>query len=160
MTDKKDGGISIGNIGGDLSGNVAGNDITMGDKYTENKSGDTITVTGGTNVNIKSTLTNVTQTVGALPDGAAKQELEQLLVQLETLLQQVPAEQTQEAEAVAQVAGSLVEQATGDQPNKVMVGITAESLKQAAKNIVQVVPAVVDIAGKIVGAVMKLPGVS
>jgi ElaB/YqjD/DUF883 family membrane-anchored ribosome-binding protein len=127
--------------------------ITMGDTF--DFSGATIS---GSNVNIKSTLTNVTQTVGQIPaaDDAAKKELAQLIEQLNQALQQAPAGKEQEAEAVADYAKDLVEQAAVPQPNRTKIRITGEGLKMAAQNLAAVMPTVVTIATQIVGSVLKL----
>lgn len=123
-------------------------------------SGDTFTMSGdfrGANVNIKSALTNVTQTIGALPDAEpAKAELEKLIKELNDALQQVPADKAEEAEAVAQSAELLVKTATEEKPNKTMIQISGEGLKQAAKNVAEVMPIVLTIAAQIVAAVAKL----
>jgi hypothetical protein len=122
--------------------------------------GDTFNMSGdfrGANVNIKSTLTNVTQTIGALPDAdpSTKAELEALIQQLNDALQQVPGEKAEEAEAVAQSAELLVKTATEEKPNKTMVQISGEGLKQAAKNIADVMPTVLTIATQIVATIAK-----
>ncbi|PDW01711.1 caspase family protein [Candidatus Viridilinea mediisalina] len=114
----------------------------------------------GAILNIKSTLTNVAQSIGAAPhgDAAAKAQLQTLLERLSTTLQQVPAAQTSEAEAVAETAKALVEQATKAQPNKTLVQISAEGLKQAAQNLAAVLPSVLPLANQIAEAVRKLVG--
>jgi ABC-type transporter Mla subunit MlaD len=131
----------------------------MNDKST----GDTFTMSGdfrGAIVNIKSTLTNVSQTVGALPnaDESAKDELKQLIQQLSQALEQAPPDKVEEAEAVAKSAELLVQTATEEKPNQTMVQITGEGLKQAAKNIAEVMPTVLTIATQIVTTVAKLAG--
>jgi hypothetical protein len=80
------------------------------------------------------------------------------LKQLSETLQQVPAEHTEDAEAVAETAKVLVEKAGEEKPNKTMIKITGEGLKQAAQNLAAVIPAVVGIASQIVAAVMRLKG--
>lgn len=60
-----EGKVHIGSIGGDLSGNVAGGDLNI--------HGSNI---AGSNVNIGSTLTNVSQQVGALPQASADNKAE------------------------------------------------------------------------------------
>jgi len=110
------------------------------------------------NVTIKSTLTNVTQTIGALPqaDASSKAELEKLIEELNDALQQVPDDKAEEAEAVAQSAEMLVEKAAEEKPNSTMIKITGEGLKQAAKNLADVTPTVLSIATQIVATVSKL----
>ena len=140
-------------------------DYVKGDKnkMTSNTSGDTFNISGdfrGSNVNIKSRLTNVRQTIGTLPhaDDDTKAELQQLISQLNDALQAAPADKKEDAEAVAQMAETLVETAASEKPNKMMLQITGDGLKQAAENIAAVMPAVLGIALKIVTAVYRLTG--
>jgi len=132
----------------------------MGDKSAV---GDTFNMSGdfrGAILNIKSTLTQVSQSISALPtaEPAAKEALQQLIAQLNETLQQAPPEKTEEAEAVAQSAESLVKTAAEDKPNKTMVRITAEGFKQAAQSVADVLPTVLSIATQIASAVTKLTG--
>jgi hypothetical protein len=123
--------------------------------------GDTFNMSGdfrGAQLNIKSKLENVTQTIGAIPyaDAATKVELEKLVQQLNDTLQQVPAAKAEDAEAVAQSAEMLVETATKEKPNPRMVQITGEGLKKAAQHLADVVPTVLSIATQIVAKVTHL----
>jgi len=131
--------------------------ITMGDKKGDefNFSGAQIT---GSNINIKAKLDNVIQSVGAIPhaDQASKQQLEQLLSQLNAELQKAPAGNEDAVDAVAETAKDLVEKAKKDKPNKSLLGISAEGLKQAAANISAVLPAVLPIATKIAEHIQSL----
>jgi methyl-accepting chemotaxis protein len=126
----------------------------MGDQF--NMSGDF----RGAILNIRSTLTNVQQHVHEIrtEDGGARQELAQLIAQLSEVLQQVPESRQEQAEAVAQTAKVLVETAKSEKPNKTLLQISGEGLKQAAKNLADVLPAVVGIATQIVAAVLKMGG--
>jgi len=140
-----------------VAGDYVGGDKVEGDKVT----GDTFNMSGdfrGAILNIKSTLTNVTQTIGALPnaDEAAKANLQQLVNQLDEELKQVPADKAEEAEAVAQMTKTLVETANSEKPNKMMLQITGEGLKKAAENLAAIVPNVVKIAGAIVAGILGL----
>lgn len=114
----------------------------------------------GAIINIKSTLTNVQQSVGEIrtDDQAARKELEKLIGQLSEALQKVPEDNQEHAEAVAETAKVLVDTAKAEQPNKTMVKITGEALKQAAQNLAGVMPIVVQIAGQITLTVAKLIG--
>jgi hypothetical protein len=114
----------------------------------------------GAIINIKSQLTSVQQSVGDIHSGDEKdkQELEKLIGQLNETLQKVPETHGDDALAVAQTAGALVEQAKEEQPNKPMLKITGEGLKQAAANLAEVVPAVVTIASQIVMTIGRLTG--
>ena len=114
----------------------------------------------GAIVNIKSTLTNVQQSVGEIrtSDEMARKELEQLIGQLSEALQKAPVEHQEQAQAVAETAKVLVDSAKAEKPNKTMLQISGEGLKQAAQNLADVMPAVVGIAGQIVLTVAKLTG--
>jgi hypothetical protein len=124
---------------------------------------DTFNLSGdfrGAIVNIRSTLANTQQTVGQMRGGdeAGRKELQQLIEQLSKELEKVPPAKEEQAQAVATTAQALVEQAKADPPNKTMLQITGEGLKQAAKNIADVMPTVLSIAAQIVIAVGKLTG--
>jgi hypothetical protein len=127
----------------------------MPDRY--NMSGDF----RGAIINIKSTLTNVQQSVGDIrsDDQNARKELEELIGQLSEALQKVPEKNQEQAEAVAETAKVLVDTAKAEKPNKTMVKITGEGLKQAAQNLADVMPVVVTLAGQIALTVAKLIGV-
>jgi len=127
----------------------------MPDRY--NMSGDF----RGAIINIKSTLTNVQQSLGDIrtDDEAARKELEKLIGQLSEALQKVPEKSQEDAEAVAETTKVLVDAAKAEKPNKTMVKVTGEGLKQAAQNLADVMPVVVTIAGQIALTVAKLIGV-
>ena len=112
----------------------------------------------GAIVNIKSTLTNVQQSVGDIrtDDENARKELEKLIKQLSKALQKVPEKSQEHAQAVAETARALVDTAKAEKPNKTMLQITGEGLKQAAQNLAEVMPVVVTIASQIVMMVAKL----
>lgn len=114
----------------------------------------------GAIINIRSTLSDVQQHVNALytEDVGVRDELAHLIAQLSSELEKVPETRQEEAEAVAQTARTLIENAQAEKPNKTLIEISGESLKQAAQNIADVLPAVVTIAAQIVAAVMKLAG--
>jgi Caspase domain len=142
--------------GGDYAG---GNiDKRQGQTFID---GDQYTMSGnfsGAILNIKSELSNVSQSIGALPnaDQAAKDELKRLIDQLSAALQKVPADREDDAAAVAETAKQLVDQATKDKPNKTIIQITAEGLKSAAQNIAGVLPTVLPLATQIAAAIVKL----
>ena len=114
----------------------------------------------GAVINIKSTLTNVQQSVGDIrtDDQAARKELERLIGQLSESLQNVPEQNQEDAQAVAETAKALVDAAKAEKPNKTMVKITGEGLKQAAQHLAGAMPVVVKIAGQIAATVEKLIG--
>jgi ElaB/YqjD/DUF883 family membrane-anchored ribosome-binding protein len=127
--------------------------------------GDKITISGNIQnsiLNIKSTLTNVQQSVGSIStdDEAARQELQGLIEKLGDALQHIPESQNEQAEAVAASAQALVETAKADKPNKTLLQISGEGLKKAAENLAEVAPAVVGIAGQVVAMVMRMKGLA
>lgn len=115
----------------------------------------------GAIINIKSTLTNVQQSVGEIrtDDQNARQELEKLIGQLSEALEKTPEENQEHAQAVAETAKALVDTAKAEKPNKTMLQITGEGLKQAAQNLAEVMPVVVTIASQIVMTIAKLTSV-
>ena len=112
----------------------------------------------GAIVNIQSKLENVQQTVGDLhgTDDTARQELHDLIGRLSQELQKLPEGKKEEAEAVAETAKVLVDQAKAEKPNKTMLQISGEGLKQAARNLADILPGVLSIATQIVMTVAKL----
>lgn len=123
-------------------------------------SGDQFNLSGdfsGSILNLKSTLTNVSQSIAATPhgDATAKAQLQQLIEELSGELQKVPAEKASDAEAVAETAKQAVDQATKEKPNKTLVNISAEGLKAAAQNLAAVLPTVLPLATKIAEAIQK-----
>ena len=127
--------------------------------------GDQISINGNFNnviLNIKSTLTNIQQSVGAMSavDETARQELQSSIEQLGQALEKIPASLKDEAEAVAASAQALVDAAKAEQPNKTMLQITGDGLKKAAANLAGAAPAVVGIAGQIVATVLRMKGLA
>jgi ABC-type hemin transport system substrate-binding protein len=125
--------------------------------------GDKITVSGNiqnSNITIKSTLTNVQQSVGAMPtrDETARQELQDLIQELSKALEHLPEDRKEQAEAVAASAEALIDNAKAEKPNKTLLQISGEGLKKAAENLAEVAPAVLTIAGQVVAAVMRMRG--
>jgi hypothetical protein len=124
---------------------------------------DTFNLTGdfrGAILNIKSTLREVHQSVGEIPssDQVQLKELQGLIDGLSRVLEETPPELQDQAEAVAESAKLLVESAKSEKPNKTMIRITGEGLKQAAQNLAEVAPTVISIASQIVLAVLKITG--
>ena len=127
--------------------------------------GDQISINGNFNnviLNIKSTLTNMQQSVGAMSavDETARQELQSSIEQLGQALEKIPASLKDEAEAVAASAQALVDAAKAEQPNKTMLQITGDGLKKAAANLAGAAPAVVGIAGQIIATVLRMKGLA
>ncbi len=125
--------------------------------------GDTFKLSGdfrGAMVNIKSTLTNVSQSVGSIPhaDEASKDELKNLIQQLQEALEKSPPEKAEEAEAVAKSAEQLVELASQEKPNKTLLQVAGEGLKKTAETLAEFLPTAVTITTNIVAIVSKLRG--
>jgi hypothetical protein len=117
-------------------------------------SGDQFNMSGnfsGAILNIKSTLTNVAQSIGAAPhgDAATKAQLQALVEQLSAELQKAPAEQAGEAEQAAKRAENAVAEATKPNPDKDDVEYSLSRLQKAAENIGKVLPTVLPIAMQI-----------
>ncbi len=126
-----------------------------------NNYGDTYNFSGefnGANVNVRSTLQDVNQTINSLPraNEADKAELQRQIAQLNRVLQEAPDDKKETADAIAQYAEALVETANSDKPNKIKMEISADGLKQAAENLAGIVPDVVKIAGAIVTGISAL----
>ncbi|MBL0345736.1 hypothetical protein [Candidatus Villigracilis affinis] len=111
----------------------------------------------GSNINIDSTLEQVTQNIGSTKniDETVKKQLAELIDQLKLELQKAPPMNKEDAEAIAESAKALIEASTKSQPNKTTVRITAEGLKKAAENIAGVMPTVLTIASGIVKTVVQ-----
>ena len=149
--------ISVGDISGSSGvaiGRGASATVNSGDTY----SGDF----RGANLNVKSTLKNVNQTIGAMPDAddSAKKELERLMVQLNDLLQRAPAEQQSAAGAVAQTTEMLVNTAAAEDPNPTMVQGMSDMLKQTAQAFKNNLPQIIDVTTKIATAVATIAKVA
>jgi len=126
----------------------------MGDKF--NLSGDF----SGAIINLKSTLHNVRQSAGQIPSGDDddRKQLQALIENLWAELEKAPGTKKEEVEAVAETAKALVEQAKSDKPNKTLIKITGEGLKQSAKNLAEFLPSVLPMTVQIVAIVLKVSG--
>ena len=107
------------------------------------------------NVNVKSSL-NIAQQVVRVSeiDTANKAELSRLLGDLSEVLATLPAEQGEDAEAVAEAASDLVSKVVSDHPNRKVVGVAADVLRKLAIGTAVAVPIIseiVDLVTKIVG---------
>ena len=148
-------------------GNISGKGIAVGSGASATVSqGDNINMSGdfrGAMVNVKSTLSNVQQTINnslsALED-LDKQELQDLVNKLAQALTRVPETKREDAEAVSQTTEALINMVAKEKPNKTLLQITGEGLKQAAANLEEITPAVLKIATSIVLTVSKIAGIS
>lgn len=105
----------------------------------------------GAIVNVKSHLKNVTQTIGSLQraDEDARQELKQLVAELQQALEAVPSNRAQDAEKVALRAKQLAETAAEEKPDRELLEPMSDGLKKAATAVADVVPTVLPIALRI-----------
>lgn len=133
-------------------------------KYTivavrENNMGDKIEMTGNIRdsvVNVKTDLNRVRQSINRFSEtNSLFYELHNLNAQLENELRQVPTGEEEEAEAVLEYARRLIEEAGKSKPNKTLVKISREGLLVAAKNIAEIMPAVLVVATQIVETISK-----
>jgi hypothetical protein len=154
--DVREGGINFGSGDVHIEGPVAGRDIGhVGDVVYGDVTDDKITIGAmtGTNSGIAigrgSSASYVSYGDRSTAADPARVELEKLVVQLNELLKQAPAEQQDTADAVAQTTQLLINQAVDDDPNPTMVQTMGTVLKQTAQSFTDNLPQIVDVAGKI-----------
>ncbi len=140
---------------------ISGDGVVVGSGSAEINEGDDIEMSGdfrGAILNVKSTLSDVQQTIEKIQglDDAGKAELQTLISQLEAALVKLPEEHDQNVEAISQTAQTLIETASEENPNKSLLEISGEGLKQAAQNLADITPNVVKIATSIVGLLIGL----
>lgn len=135
------------------------------DTYTENRNqgpvthvgGDQTTISGGSGIfNLKSTLTDVTQSIGPARGGdqAKWDELKALLEQLGQALAKVPAERAEAAEAVAAMARQAVDEVKKERPNKMIARAFADGLVGAARGLAGVADDAVTLAARVAAAIV------
>lgn len=112
----------------------------------------------GSIVNVSSSLENLSQNIGGFSDvdKDVREELQQLLEDLKQAIDKLPEENIEDAEVIAWAAENLIEEKTAKTPNKIKVKITKEGLKEAAKNILTVMPHILPIVEKIILIVDKI----
>lgn len=93
-----------------------------------------------------------------MSDGGAsdKERLTQLVADLNRILEQVPEEKKKDAEAVATLTEDLIQKADTPDPNKTLIHITADGMKEAAGALVGVVPTAVKIVNDITELVTSM----
>ena len=135
----------------------------IGDNVQGEKTmGDEINISGGdfrgANVNIKSKLENVTQTISTMPHGNEEErdELKQMITRLEEELNKASEEQAKEAERVARRVEDLMREAEVEEPDEEYVQEEGERLKRAAENVKEALPTVLPIATQIVSHVLSM----
>jgi hypothetical protein len=142
--------ISVGNVSGSgiAIGGGASASVTTGDTY--DMSGDF----RGANLNIKSKLQDVSQTIGTLTqaDPSTKDELQQLILQLNDALQSAPPQKVEQAEEVSEATKLLIEAAAEEKPNPTLFKMMGAGLKQAAGGLKNDLPRVIELTTKIVVA--------
>jgi uncharacterized protein YjbI with pentapeptide repeats len=118
--------------------------------------GDTFNLSGdfrGSNVNMKSRLAHVAQTIDTLPDtdAATRTELTRLVGELADLLQQVPPAQAAEADAVVVLTGELIEKAAATPRNPVLLKTAADGLLTAARGVADRVSPILKVIEQVLG---------
>ncbi|KAB8140796.1 hypothetical protein F8S13_22620 [Chloroflexia bacterium SDU3-3] len=151
------GPIHAGNLNVGGTQTIQRQDITMGNTYNggDNFSGSNFS---GAIVNIRATLSNVTQSIGSLNHGSAddKQQLAALVEQLRDALSTAPADVQEDVEVVAEQTKDLLDKASKEKPNKKLVMISAEGLTKAAENLGAALPAVLSLVPQIILTVQKM----
>lgn len=116
---------------------------------------------GSGNVQVKSSTGVVVgpgaqSTVATVTQGSEIADLRRLVAQLQALLRQPPPGVEADAKAAVAMAQQAVTQATQEKPNRTMVQISVDGLKQAAANLATALPAVLPLAERIAQAVQRL----
>ncbi len=106
-------------------------------------------------LNVEST---ITQHIARTPhaDQKEKRALSDLTRQLIDQLMQAPPEEREEVEAILEATKQLLAIAAQKEPNKPMLKVIASGLKQAAKNIAEALPKVLDVASQLIGLISKM----
>ncbi len=128
--------------------------VVQGDQF--NMSGNF----SGALLNIKSSLTNVSQGIGTLQgDAYSKQQLHSLLTQLHSELEQVPASHVSDAEQTAKRVEAAIEQAGKSQPDKEDVEYSLLRLQKAAETVGKVLPTVIPIVVQFAATLRQMIGI-
>ncbi|MFN2256030.1 MAG: caspase domain-containing protein [Candidatus Promineifilaceae bacterium] len=150
-----EGGINFGSGDVHIEGPVAGRDIGhVGDVVSGDKvGGDKISVgniSGSSGIAIGRGA-SATVTIQSMPDAGSseKEQLNQLVAQLEALLNQAPASQQTAASNVAQTTQMLITNTSAENPDPAMVQTIGGMLRQAAQSFKDNLPQIVDLAGNI-----------
>lgn len=110
-------------------------------------------------VNIKSQLDHVTQIVknaSSMPDDK-RQEFANLIDELQKAVKVALDKRPEDTERVVRTAELVATEVTKEKPDKGFLNITVEGLKQAAKTLEDIAPAVISVAAKIASFVTGLP---
>lgn len=111
-------------------------------------------VSFGDNAHIQVNALNLGAVAGDDPE--TRKTLETLVTRLNGLLETVPPDQKDHAEAVATYTDQLIDQAGAEAPNKPMLQITAKGMKEAAQALAGVVPSAVTVVKEIADTVMSM----
>jgi hypothetical protein len=146
-----------------VSYNYFGKVLNIAEKVTMSTTTTTIGTITGSNVNIASTLTDVTQAIGGLSnaDQSTKEELTKLVAQLNAELQKLSTEKPDrkdQIEAVTVSTSELIEKAKQDKPNRTLLQGAIDAVKSIAKTLGDVAPAVLSTVTTIAGIIAKLHG--
>ncbi len=120
----------------------------MNEQHVNNVTGSVVvmgSVSGGT-------ITN-TYTV-PVSDAAKRDELQQLVGELQAMLLNVPQEHREDAEVVQIKLDDLLAKASKPKPNRKVLEIDAEGLKKASENIADITSNIVSVAAKITAIVL------
>lgn len=100
---------------------------------------------------VKSTLQEVNQrlTSSSLPD-PTKEKAQELLASLLDATAQLPDEHKENGERIADYAAHLVKESARKEPDKRMMEVTAEGLKEAAMAIISITPAIITIVHQLI----------
>jgi hypothetical protein len=117
----------------------------------------------GSNLIVSSTLTNVSQNIGQLPnaDQATKDELQKLITQLHAELEKVSKAQParkEQVDAVAASTGELIDKAKQEKPNRTLLQQAIDGVKTIATTPEDVAPPVLSTVTTIAGIIAKLHG--
>jgi len=118
----------------------------------------------GAILNIKSSLHDVTQSIGAIPYANAeeKEQLADLIQQMETALEEaisqedVSAELPDDAEKIVKRIKAMIDEANEAKPDPEMIETWGDRVKKQAVEIGKFLPAVLPLATKIVEHVMEM----
>lgn len=158
---KTEGGVHIS--GGDvqISGPVVGGNVenlVQGDQF--NMSGDF----RGAILNIKSTLQNVTQTIGTIPYAGEQEKVQlvDLIQKLEAIFEEAigqgdaPAELSDDYEKMIKRIKAMVDEANDDKPDEEMIQTWGDRVKKQAEEVGKFLPAVLPLATAIVTHVLQM----
>lgn len=115
--------------------------------------GDKIEISGntGSNINVKSSLDSTSQKVDGITvvQGTDKDDLKQLIADLQRELEPVAEKDPEGAQKVADAADRVVTEAARKVPDNKFLNVSAKGLKEAAEAVAKIAPTVLAVATKI-----------